>query len=146
MTEIPFQMLFGAFLFLLFPLVGGYIAVRLKISPLIGYMVSGIFLHLILGNQLPRQFINNFSMLGLILLIFTIGLETNFASIKRFGKFVVLGGILQIGITSLILYGVSVAFNFTLIESLFIGFAFSLSSTAVVSKIMQERGEENSLL
>lgn len=146
MTEIPFQMLFSAFFFLFFPLIGGYVAVRFRLSPLVGYILGGILLHLLWGDRLPHEFINSFSMLGLVLLIFTIGLETNFASIRRFGKFVILGGTLQMGFTALILYLISLIFGFTLIESVFIGFAFSLSSTAVVSKIIQERGEENSLL
>ncbi len=146
MTDIPFNLLLDAFIFLLFPLIGGFIAVRLKMSPLIGYILGGFFLHIIFGDKLPKEFINNFSILGLVLLVFTIGLETNFTTIKRFGKFVILGGVLQIVLSALAILACSLLFQFTLLESLFIGFAFALSSTAVVSKMIQEKGEENSLL
>ncbi len=146
MTEIPFNLLLDLSIFLIFPLIGGYLAVKYKISPLIGYIVGGIFLHVIFGSRLPKEFINNFSMLGLVLLVFTVGLQTNFASIRRFGKFVIIGGLLQILASSILIFFLSIFFHFTFLESLLIGFAFSLSSTAVVSKIIQERGEEDSLM
>src|SRR3989338_9558420 len=131
---------------LLFPLIGGYLSARYRISPIIGYIISGIFLQVVFGGRLPKDFINNFSILGLVLLIFTIGLETNFQTIKRFGKFVFLGGLLQIFVSAIFIFALSLFFNFSLLESLFFGFAFALSSTAVVSKIIQEKGEENSLI
>src|SRR3989344_4023661 len=146
MTDIPFNLLFEALIFLIFPLMGGYLAVKYKISPIIGYIVGGIFLHLLIGDRLPKAFINNFSILGLVLLVFTIGLETNFASLRRFGKFVILGGLLQIGLSAVFIFLLANLFSFSVIESVFFGFAFALSSTAVVSKIIQDRGEENSLL
>lgn len=146
MTDIPFNLLLDALVFLLFPLFGGYLCARYKISPLIGYIIGGIFLQVVFGGRLPKDFINNFSILGLVLLIFTIGLETNFQTIKRFGKFVFLGGLLQIFVSAIFIFALSVLFNFSLLESLFFGFAFALSSTAVVSKIIQEKGEENSLI
>lgn len=146
MTDIPFNLLLDAFIFLLFPLLGGYLAVRYKISPIIGYMVGGIFLHLLIGSRLAKDFINNFSILGLILLIFTIGLETNFASIKRFGKFVVIGGLLQIILSAVFIFLAALIFRFSVFEAIFFGSAFALSSTAVVAKMIQERGEENSLM
>lgn len=146
MTDIPFNLLLDMLIFLAFPLLGGFLAARNKVSPLIGYIVSGIFLHLVVGDRLPKDFINNFSILGLVLLIFTIGLETNIQTIKRFGKFVVLGGLLQISLSAIFITALSWLFKFSLLESLLFGFAFALSSSAVVSKIIQERGEENSLI
>ena len=146
MTDIPFKLLLDILIFLLFPLLGGFLAARKKISPLIGYIIGGIFLHLVMGNRLPKDFINNFSILGLVLLIFTIGLETNLQTIKRFGKFVLLGGSLQILLSAVFITSLSILFKFPIAESLLFGFAFALSSTAVVAKIIQERGEENSLV
>ncbi len=146
MTEIPYQELLSVFLFLLFPLVGGFVAVRLRMSPVIGYIVGGVFLKLVAGNRLPHEFIDSFSTIGLILLIFTIGLETNFNSLRRFGRFVLLGGLLQIVVTAGVVSVLSLLFGFTSLVALFIGSAFAMSSTAVVAKIIQERGEENSLV
>src|SRR3989344_8213009 len=110
MTDIPFNLLLDILIFLLFPLLGGFLAARKKISPLIGYIISGIFLHLVVGDRLPKDFINNFSILGLVLLIFTIGLETNIQTIKRFGKFVILGGLLQIFVSAVLIGLLSLLF------------------------------------
>src|SRR3989344_1337564 len=143
MTDIPLDLLLEILIFLIFPLIGGYLAARSKISPLIGYIIGGIFLHLLMGDRLPKDFINNFSILGLVLLIFTIGLETNFQTIKRFGKFVFLGGLLQIFVSAIFIGLLSLLFNFSLLESIFFGFAFALSSPAVVSKIIQDKVDEN---
>lgn len=146
MTDIPFNLLLDLFIFLLFPLLGGYLAVKNKVSPLIGYIIGGIFLNVFFGGRLPKDFISSFSILGLVLLVFTIGLETNFNTIRRFGRFVILGGLLQITISGFLIFLVSFIFHFGFIEALFFGLAFALSSTAVVSKIIQERGEEDSLI
>ncbi len=146
MTDISYNLLLGALLFFTFPLITGYLAVKYRLSPLIGYIAGGILLNLFLGQLLPQSFVTNFSMLGLVLLVFTVGLETNLGMIRRFGKFVLLGGILQIVLSGFAIMILSFLFNFTFIESLFFGFAFALSSTAIVSKIIQETGIEDSLL
>jgi CPA2 family monovalent cation:H+ antiporter-2 len=146
MADLSFPLLINLLIFLLFPLIGGYIAVKLRLSPLIGYILGGVVLNVLFGQSLPRQFINNFSILGLVLLVFTIGLETNFSSIRRFGKFVILGGLAQIIFSGIFILLVGLLFKFTLVESIFFGFAFAMSSTAVVSKIIQEKGEEGSLM
>lgn len=146
MADIPFMSLLSIFVFLFIPLVCGYLAVKLKTSPLIGYIIGGIVLNVFSGGNLPHDFINHFSILGLVLLVFTIGLETNFATIKRFGKFVVLGGLAQIVVSALLVFLLGLIFKIPPHVSLFFGFAFSLSSTAVVSKIIQEKGEEGSLM
>lgn len=146
MADIPFMSLLSIFVFLFIPLVCGYLAVKLKSSPLIGYIIGGVMLNIFSGGNLPHEFINNFSILGLVLLVFTIGLETNFSSIKRFGKFVVLGGLLQISFCAVTIFLLGLLFKFPPLTSLLFGFAFSLSSTAVVSKIIQEKGEEGSLM
>lgn len=146
MSDISLPILLTVLTFLSFPLIGGYLAVKLKLSPLIGYILGGIALNILIGGKLPHQFINNFSMIGLILLIFTIGLETNLGLLKQFGKFVILGGMLQVILSGLFIFVLGLVFKLTFIESLFFGFAFALSSTAVVSKMIQERREESSLV
>src|SRR3989344_800456 len=146
MSEIPFNLLLGALVFLLFPLAGGLLASKYKISPVIGYILGGILLHLFFSKSLPKEFINNFSIAGLVLLVFTLGLETNFTIIKRFGRFVLWGGFIQLMISAILIYLLSLLFGFNSLEAIIFGFAFALSSTAVVAKIIQERGEESSLL
>jgi len=146
MTDIPLNQLLSALLFLIFPLVASLVAVRLKQSPLVGYILAGVVLKVVMGARLPAGFIESFSMLGLILLVFTIGLEANFSSMRRFGRFVILGGFLQVFLSAFFIGLVSLLFGFSPVISLFIGVSFAMSSTAVVAKILQDRGEDNSLI
>lgn len=146
MAEISSSVFLNLLLFLVFPLLGGYLSLKLKASPLVGYIVGGIMAGFLLGDKLPRGFISEFSMFGLILLVFTIGLETNFLVIRRFGRFVLVGGLLQLLLSGLFIMIFSIVFRKGFIVSLFFGLAFALSSTAVVAKIIQDRGEESSLL
>src|SRR3989344_862890 len=132
MSEIPFNQLSGILVFLVFPLIGGLIASRYKASPITGYIIGGILLHFFFADRLPKDFINNFSMSGLVLLIFTLGLETNLNYLKRFGKFVIFAGLLQIVLSAAFIFFLAILFNFALLESVIIAFAFALSSTAVV--------------
>lgn len=146
MTDLSPDVLIKILIFLIFPFLGGFIAVRIKVPPIIGYIIGGIFLRIVAGDRLPANFISQFSMLGLILLVFTVGLETNFDLIKRFGKFVLVGGLLQLIISAFFIFFLSLVFRFSPIESLFFGLAFATSSTAIVAKIIQDRGEESSLV
>ena len=79
-------------------------------------------------------------------MLFTVGLEVNLENFRRFGKVVSLIGLLQIFIATGIFLIFTRIFGISFIESLIISFAFSLSSTAIVSKVIQDRGEENSLV
>ncbi len=146
MTEISFNFLINLFFFLSFPFIGGYLAVKYKLSPLIGYILGGIIMGLFFSQRFSHDFLSNIAVLGLSILVFAIGMEVDFKSIKMFGKFVLWGGLIQLGASAILIFVLSVVFGFNLIESFFFGFAFALSSTAVVAKIIQDKGEESSFL
>jgi CPA2 family monovalent cation:H+ antiporter-2 len=83
--------------------------------------------------------------IGVILLLFTIGMEFSLRALVRIKKFVLLGGSIQVALTILVTFVlVYLQFGCTFGESLFIGFLVSLSSTAIVLKILQERAEIDS--
>lgn len=144
MGELSLTVLLYTILFIAVPMVFGFIALRLKIPALVGYMVGGIVLGSFIHEGLS-EVLSMFASVGLILLLFTIGLEIDLTSLRRFSRFVLLGGLVQIILTALFVYGLSLLFGFSFITASIIGLAFALSSTAVVSKIIQERGEDNSL-
>lgn len=146
MGEVSLPVLLHVIVFLLFPFIGGYIANRFKIPAIAGYIVSGIILGSLFRGTVSEEFLHQFAALGLVLLLFTVGLEVNIKNIARFGKFTLLGGLIQIGATSFFLFLLSLAFRMSFIEALLIGFSFSLSSTAIVTKLLGDRGEDNSLL
>ncbi len=146
MTDIPFSIVFNFFLFLLFPFVFAAIAKKIKISPIVGYILGGLFVGNLLGNAISSSTINNFAYFGIILLLFTVGLEINFAQMMSLKKYIVLGGTLQLSLSILAVMVLSVFFGFPFLISFLIGIAFSSSSTTLVAKIIQDRGEENSFV
>lgn len=145
MGDIAPDILFQFLLFLLFPLMGGYIAYKLKLPSIVGYIAGGILLGFIGKGALSGEFLSQFASIGIILLLFTVGLEVNLDNLKRFGKFTIYGGLLQLAITTVCVFVLAFLFHFDVRASLLLGLAFSLSSTAIVSKIIQEKGEESSL-
>lgn len=145
MSALPLDLLFNAIIFVLFPFVGGAIMTKLRLPRMLGYIISGMVLGLLVKGT-SQQFLSLFANIGLILLLFTIGLETNLATLRRFGKLLLSIGIAQMMLTMLVFYAMIAALGMTMLESFILAFAFSLSSTALVSKIIQEKGEENSLV
>ena len=81
------------------------------------------------------------SEIGVILLLFIIGLEFSLKSLSAIKKAVFIGGSLQVGLTIITVGLIAIYFKFTPGEATFLGFLFALSSTAIVLKLLQERGE-----
>ena len=107
-------------------------------------MLGGIVLGNFFDGLISRDIINNFAYFGIVFLMFTLGLEIQFDQMIALRKFIVWGGFLQITLSIIIIGICSLLFGFTLIQSFLIGIALSSSSTSLVAKIIQDRGEEGS--
>ena len=123
-----------------------YIGLRLKIPSIVSFLLIGILVGpfgLALVTDLDA--INTFGNIGIVLLLFTIGLEFSFQKLLRSWRTVIIGGTIQVCVTiaafTLLVYYAGTSFN----ESLIFGFIVSLSSTAIVMKILQEKGEVDTL-
>lgn len=118
---------------------------RLRFPTIIGYLITGILagpsaLHLIgTGGQFETL-----AEIGIILLLFVIGMEFSLKDLMAMRRIVLLGGTLQVFLTIILTAAVSMLLGFALPAAIFLGFLFSLSSTAIVLKIIQSRGELNS--
>ena len=126
--------------------LGGFLAKKLKQSTIIGYLLAGILLGSWAINYLQAgQILSGLAEIGVAFLMFTIGLELSLKRLYRVRDIVLWGGILEI--LGVIFLGVLVLplFGFDFYSSLFMAAAFSLSSTAVVVKILSERGELDTL-
>lgn len=92
----------------------------------------------------PEKEVEILAEIGVILLLFTIGLEFSISSIVRLKKAVLIGGSLQVVLT-IVLFTLITYFssynNWPI--AIFIGFLFALSSTAIVLKLLQESGDIN---
>jgi CPA2 family monovalent cation:H+ antiporter-2 len=117
-----------------------YISNLLKIPHLVGYLLAGVLLSNNSFNiiQNPKE-IESYAEIGVILLMFTIGLEFSFGNLKKIQKYVLLGGtsqvLLTITISTILIFIIGRSFP----ESIFWGFVISLSSTAIVIKFLQDK-------
>ena len=146
MTDIPLTTVLNFVLFLGIPFFTAYLFQKAKISPVVGYLLGGLILVNFFGRFFSVEAINNLAYLGIIFLLFTIGLELNFFRLLALKRFIVIGGSLQMIFSIILIAIISLLFKFSLIESFLIGIALSSSSTSLVAKIIQDRGEEGSFL
>lgn len=146
MSEVPPQGFLNFFLYLLIPFIGGIAAKKLKLQPLIGYIIAGVVIGNLFTGLLPASSIDAFANIGIILLLFMVGLEINFEKLLVFKKFIIIGGLLQIILSIFFISLISPLFGFNLLQSILIGIAMSSSSTILVARIIQERGEESSFI
>lgn len=115
---------------------------RIKIPAIIGYLITGIIAgpHLLALIDSPEN-VEVMAEIGVILLMFTIGLEFSLNHLFKIRKIVFVGGFLQLLLTAGITILVSRVYNLPWTEAVFVGFLTALSSTAVVLKLLQERSE-----
>ena len=84
--------------------------------------------------------INAIAQIGVILLLFSIGLEFPLSEFKKYRLLAVVGGTLQIGLTILLTVLFTAFLNWNLYRSIFLGGILSLSSTSIVMKLLSEKG------
>lgn len=118
---------------------------RLKIPPIVGFIITGIMAGPY-GFALVKSVsdVEKLAEIGVMFLLFTIGIEFSLKSMFRMKRLVLLGGALQVAITVLVTFFLCRIAGQPAGRSVFIGFIVSLSSTAIVLKTMQERGELDS--
>ena len=146
MPEPSADVFFAGFFFIFVPFLIALILRLLRFPAVIGYIVGGIILSIIYPGINTDHFISQFAYFGILLLMFTIGLEVNFEKLIILKKYILLGGLAQIVLSSLMIGLISLLFDFSTLQSILIGIAFSSSSTTLIAKIIQERGEESSFV
>lgn len=115
-----------------------FICSKIRLPAIIGFLFTGIVLgpHGV-GLLHSVHEIELLAEIGIIFLLFTIGVELSIAELLRLKQPVFLGGGLQVGITIAIVFLVAYTFAHSIGSSLVMGFLVSLSSTAIVLKILQ---------
>ena len=119
-----------------------YIGFRIGLTPIIGFLLAGVIIGPnALGLVQDRELIDAAAEVGVILLLFTIGIEFSLETLARISRLIFIGGGLQVGLTiavttlGLLLFGVPWQ------AALFTGMLFSLSSTAIIMKLLADRNE-----
>jgi len=115
---------------------------RLQMPTIAGFIVAGALVGPSgFGLAKDVALIESLAEGGVVMLLFTIGLEFSIARLKSFWRLLALGGGLQVGLTTLGVAGLSVMRGYTWQQSIFFGFLVSLSSTAIVLRALAERNE-----
>ena len=115
---------------------------RFKIPTVVGYLLTGIIAgpHLLsLVDEINK--IELIAEIGVVLLLFTIGMEFSLQHLLKIRKRAFLGGLFQVSVTAGLVFIASRFFGISWQGGIFIGFLASLSSSAIVLKILQERSE-----
>lgn len=113
----------------------------LKIPSVLGFILTGVIAGPGISNLVEaKSDLPDFAEIGVILLLFSIGIEFSLKDLIRMRKQVFLGGSLQLLLTTVLLSLLFSYFKVPFKESLFLGLLFSLSSTAIVLKVLQEKG------
>lgn len=115
---------------------------RLRVPSIAGYIVAGVLVGPgVLGIVSDAHEVEVLAEVGVVLLLFGIGLELSLDRIRRLLRALLIGGSLQVGVTILAVTFVAQSFHVPLKQSIFLGFVVAVSSTAVVLRGLSARGE-----
>jgi len=122
-----------------------FICYRLRVPTVVGFLLTGIFVGPYgFGLVKAVHEVEIFAEIGIVLLLFTIGIEFSLERLLQIRKSVLMGGSLQVLLTFLATLFIARQFGQAFGEAIFIGFLVALSSTAIVLKLLQERAEVDS--
>ena len=118
----------------------GTVAARLRISPLIGYLVAGI----LVGPHSPgfvadQAFASQLAEIGVILLMFGVGLHFSWKDLMSVGGIAVPGALSQIAVATLLGWGLAELLGWSMAAGMVFGLALSVASTVVLLRALQER-------
>jgi CPA2 family monovalent cation:H+ antiporter-2 len=126
---------------LVYALVGGYIASRLRLPPLVGYLIAGI----VVGPFTPgfvadRKLAPQLAEIGVILLMFGVGLHFSIRDLLAVRKIAIPGALVQIGLSVALTCGLTHFWGWPFGPSLVLGLALSVASTVVLLRALESQG------
>lgn len=118
----------------------GMIAHRFRISPLVGYLIAGI----IIGPYTPgfvanKEVAAELAEIGVILLMFGVGLHFSFKDLLSVKSIAVPGAIAQISLATLLGWGLSILLGWSTASGIVFGLCLSTASTVVLLRALEER-------
>ena len=124
-----------------------YLCQRFNLVPILGFLLAGVVIgpH---GFGLVRDqgLVNAAAEVGVVLLLFTIGIEFSLEKLARIKRLIFIGGGLQVALATLVTLALLALLGVDWRAGLFTGFLISLSSTAIVLKLLADRGEASTML
>ena len=122
-------------------LVFGYIAARLRLPPLMGYLIAGV----IISPNTPGivadiHLANQLAELGVMFLLFGVGMHFSLNDLMQVRRIALPGAVLQIAVATLLGVGVSMMWGWSFGSALIFGLSLSCASTVVLLKALGDRG------
>ncbi len=126
--------------------IAAAIAVRLGQSAILGYILAGI----VIGPYTPgfvgdATAVESLADIGVVLLMFAIGVQLPPRELRELGRIATVGGLLQVAVTVGIGYLAGTAVGFRPVEAFLLGAVVSICSGVVVAKLLNESGEVGSV-
>lgn len=123
----------------------GVLARLIQMPSILAYLAAGLILGPLTGRIQVTPAIEEISEIGIVLLLFLVGLELSFARIREVGKLAVVGGLGQVAVTMAAGFGIARVLGFGLVEAIFVGFAMAISSTVVLVKLLSDLDQMDAL-
>jgi monovalent cation:H+ antiporter-2, CPA2 family len=118
----------------------GALAHRLKASPLVGYLLAGVFMGPFTpGYVADQQIADQLAEIGVILLMFGVGLHFSLKDLLSVRAIAIPGAVVQIAVATLLGMALAHGFGWTFGAGLVFGLSLSVASTVVLLRAMQER-------
>lgn len=124
---------------------GAYVAVSLRQSVVVGFLLAGI----VIGPFTPGfmgdvHAVESLAEIGIVFLMFVIGVQLSFRELLRAGRVALVGATLQVLVTMALGYGLGRLVGFGVLEALYFGAVISNSSSTVLGKVFAERDQGDS--
>ena len=119
-----------------------YLCYRLRLVPIVGFLLAGVVIGPSgLGLVQNQELVDTLAEIGVILLLFTIGLEFSLERLSRIGRAIFVGGGVQVALSIAIVVGTLLAFSVDWKVGVYTGCLVALSSTVIVLGLLSERDE-----
>ncbi len=121
-----------------------YICARLNLPSIVGFLTAGVLAGPY-GIELisTAEEVNIMAEIGILLLLFSIGIEFSLDKLVKSKKYVLIGGALQVGLSIIVFSVGAYLFGLEINQAIFVGMLFAMSSTAIVLQLFQEKGWMN---
>ncbi|MEX0845034.1 MAG: cation:proton antiporter [Balneolaceae bacterium] len=119
-----------------------YICYRIKLVPIAGFLIAGVIIGPnALGLVQDIELVNMLAEIGIILLLFTIGIEFSLEKLSKIKNAIFVGGGLQVLLSVASVVGILLLLNVEWKVAVYTGFLVALSSTAIILGLLSEQGK-----